>query len=184
MADAPAASAARRPMRRAPGARRLAWITACLLGAALPAQAQFVVPAGTSIDLGGGSVDLACTDLLVDGTLVLGAGGSLTGVRDVRIGAGGSLQLAGGSLQLAQQWVSQGAFSAGGGQVVRAAGPACPALGPLGPFDPLAPANTVPVPASSPAALGLLAALLAAFGGWRARRSARALRRQPAFPPR
>ena len=184
MAYARAATAAWCALARAPHARRLAWGAACLLAAALPAHAQFVVPAGSTIDLGGGSADLACTDLLVDGTLVLGAGGSLTGVRDVRIGAGGSLQLAGGSLQLAQQWVNQGAFSAGGGQVVRAAGPACPAVGPLGPFDPLAPANAVPVPASSPATLGLLAALLAAFGGWRARRRTLARPRQPAFPPR
>ena len=153
-------------------ARWVALLTVTLMfGAALPAQAQWDIPAGASVDMAGGSADLACTDLLVGGMLVVGAGGSVTGVRDVRIAPGGSLVLDGGTLQLSQQWVNQGSFSAGGGQVTRAAGPDCPAVGPLGPFNPLAPATPVAVPTTSPAGLAVLACLLAALG-WRSRRRA------------
>ena len=52
---------------------------AALLVAA-SAQAQWVIPAGSGWDMGGGSSDLGCTDLIVEGTLTVGSGGSITGV--------------------------------------------------------------------------------------------------------
>lgn len=86
----PSAASACFGLPRAARARWVALLTVTLMfGAALPAQAQWDIPAGASVDMAGGSADLACTDLLVGGMLVVGAGGSVTGVRDVRIAPGG-----------------------------------------------------------------------------------------------
>lgn len=86
-----------------------------LLLAAGVAQAQYVVPAGATSDMSGGSMFLACTDLIVEGTLTAG---TFTGVRHVQIGAGGSLTLgAGGSISLAGDWSNGGSFNAGTGGV-------------------------------------------------------------------
>lgn len=139
------------------------------------AHADFLIPAGSSIELGGGSSDLGCTDLLVEGTLVLGAGGAITGVRNVLISPGGTLSLDGGTVQLSQQWTNQGTFNAGGGQVVRVDGGAgCAAVGPLGPLN-FAPPT--PVPVNNPGVLALMALLLGALG-WRVQSTTR--RRGPA----
>ena len=64
------------------------------------AHADWVIAAGSMSDMAGGAVTLGCTDLYVAGTLVVGAGGSLTSVRSVFIEPGGSLQLDGGRLEL------------------------------------------------------------------------------------
>lgn len=145
-------------------------VLAALLVAA-SAQAQWVIPAGSGWDMGGGSSDLGCTDLIVEGALTVGSGGSITGVRNVVIAASGSLDLAGGTIQLSQQWTAQGLFTAGGGQVVRVdGGAACPAAGPLGPLD----FSPKPVPATSPGMLAVLALLLAGLG-WRFHTSHRRL---------
>lgn len=134
------------------------------------AHAQTSIPAGSTVDLGGGSNDLGCTDLLVEGTYIVGAGGAVTGVRNVLISAGGTLSLDGGSLQLSQQWTNQGTFNAGGGQVVRVDGGAgCAAVGPLGPLN-FAPPT--PVPVNNPGVLALMALLLGALG-WRVQSTTR-----------
>ena len=142
---------------------------AVVLMAATQAHAQWVIPEGFDWDMVGGSNDLACTDLIVEGVLTVGAGGAVTGARNVVITATGSVNLAGGTLNLAQQWTNQGVFTAGGGQVVRVdGGMDCSAQGPLGPFDPLAPevhpgaVAPQPVPATGP---GMLAALSLLLGG-------------------
>ncbi len=148
------------------GKRRHIWrhgVPFAALVLAASAQAQWVIPEGSGWDMGGGSTDLACTDLIVEGALTVGSGGSITGARNVVIASSGSLDLAGGTIQLSQQWTAQGLFSAGGGQVVRVdGGAACPAAGPLGPLD----FSPKPVPATSPSMLAVLALLLAGLG-WR-----------------
>jgi hypothetical protein len=151
------------------GRRRSAWrygVPLAALVVAASAQAQWVIPEGSEWDMAGGFSDLACTDLIVEGALTVGSGGSITGVRNVVIASRGSLDLAGGTIQLSQQWTAQGLFTAGGGQVVRVdGGAACPASGPLGPLD----FSPKPVPATSPGMLAALALLLAGLG-WRLNR--------------
>lgn len=154
-------------VEQSPLGRRRGWwrqgMPLAALIVATSAQAQWVIPAGSAWDMGGGATDLACTDLVVEGALTVGSGGSVTGVRNVLIASGGSLSLAGGTVQLSQQWTNQGVFTPGGGQVVRVdGGVACPAAGPIGPIG-LSPAS---VPATSPGMLAALTLLLAGLG-WR-----------------
>ena len=87
-----------------------------LLLAAAAAHADYVVPPGATIGLGGGSMDLGCTDVIVDGAFDL-QGGTLTNVRHVQIGATGSLTLGSGSVSLAGNWSNGGTLNAGTGTV-------------------------------------------------------------------
>jgi hypothetical protein len=80
------------------------------------AHADLVVPAGGSYALNGGSSDLACTDLIVAGALSVDSG-SLTGVRNVNIQAGGSITMTSGTLSLSGDWSNTGSFTAGSGLV-------------------------------------------------------------------
>ena len=110
--------------RGAPG--RFAAAGLGLLLASAAAHAQYVVPAGASIGLGGGAMDLGCTDVIVDGSLDL-QGGTLTNVRHVQIGAAGSLALGSGSVSLAGNWTNGGSFAAGTGSVSIVDNAACSA---------------------------------------------------------
>lgn len=91
----------------------LAILLASLLGIS---HAEVVVPVGGSTSLNGGSMDLACTDVIVGGTLDLG-GGSLSNVRSVVIQAGGVISAGAGSITLAGDWSNAGTFNAGTGSV-------------------------------------------------------------------
>ena len=91
--------------------RRLAprWLmaTASLLALWSPAAfADLVVPAGANFTLGG-YIDMGCTDVVADGTLDL-AGGTLSNVRNVLIGAGGQVNLGNGTISLAGNWTNGG----------------------------------------------------------------------------
>ena len=156
-------------VQTSPRRRRNAWRYVVPMAAALAmasSHAEISVPAGSTIDFGGGSSDLGCSDLIVEGTFVLGAGGSITGVRNVLIAAGGTLSLDGGNVQLSQQFTNQGTFNAGGGQVVRVDGGAgCAPVGPVGPIN-FAPPAPVQVPVDNPGVLALMAMLLGGLG-WR-----------------
>ncbi|CAM5789954.1 MAG: IPTL-CTERM sorting domain-containing protein [Burkholderiales bacterium] len=99
---------------------------ACLLFATAVAHADYVVPAGASSGLAGGSMDLACTDVIVDGAFDL-QGGTLTNVRHVQIGAAGSLTLSSGSISLAGNWSNGGTLNAGTGTVSIVDNAACAA---------------------------------------------------------
>ena len=84
-----------------------------MLPFALPHVAcVLVVPAATTVGLGGGSMNLGCTDVILNGTLDL-QGGTLTNVRHVQIAAGGSLVLGSGSVSLAGNWSNAGTLNAG-----------------------------------------------------------------------
>jgi hypothetical protein len=92
--------------------------SALLFGAALAtfAHADLVVPAGASIALNGGSSDLACTDLIVAGNLSVDSG-SIAGIRNVNIQAGGTIAVTSGTLSLSGDWANSGSFTAGTGLV-------------------------------------------------------------------
>lgn len=83
-----------------------------VFAAARPAYADLVVPANSLANLGSGTVDLECTDLIVAGTLQL-ASGSIVNVRHVTIQAGGTLDGGSGILTLGGNWTNAGQFIPG-----------------------------------------------------------------------
>lgn len=87
-----------------------------VLGAARPAHADLVVPAGATVSLGGGTVDLSCTDLIVAGTFQI-TSGSVANVRHVTILAGGTIDGGSGTLTLGGDWTNSGQFIAGSSAV-------------------------------------------------------------------
>lgn len=87
--------------------RRAACVAAAvLLGVALPAVADYRVGAGGTAPLATGRINLACTDLIVAGTLDLG-GGAIYNIRDVIVQPGGLLIGGTGSITLSRDFVVQ-----------------------------------------------------------------------------
>jgi len=85
---------------------------ACALAFAVPARGDLVVPANATTDLAGGSMDLACTDVVVAGTLLVGSG-ALSNVRHVTIMPGGAIDAGSGTITLGGNWSNSGTFTAG-----------------------------------------------------------------------
>ncbi len=81
-------------------------------GAAPRAHADLIVPANSVVNLGSGTVDLACTDVVVAGTLEL-ASGSVVNVRHVTIQAGGAIDGGSGLITLGGNWTNAGQFIPG-----------------------------------------------------------------------
>ena len=116
-------------MRRVTGCVSSLRCTAAGLGlllATAAAHADYVVPPGAAFGLGGGSMDLGCTDVIIDGAFDL-EGGTLTNVRHVQIGAAGSLTLGSGAVSLAGNWNNGGTLNAGTGSVSLIDNAACAA---------------------------------------------------------
>ena len=80
------------------------------------AYADLVVPANSSLNIGGGTIDLACTDVVVAGTLQIGTG-SLVNVRHLTIQAGGTIDGGSGAITLGGNWTNAGQFLPGTGSV-------------------------------------------------------------------
>jgi hypothetical protein len=95
-------------------ARLLALALASFVAA--PAHADLTVPAAGLVTLGPGIVDLACTDVVVAGTLLIN-GGALKNVRNVSIQPGGVVNGGTGLIEVAGNWSNAGSFAAGTGQV-------------------------------------------------------------------
>ena len=87
----------------------LALLLGCL--ALPPAFADFEIPAGTSVNMGGATFDLGCSDLTVAGTLSLD-NGQFNNVRAVNILAGGVINGGGGVISPAGNWSNSGSFVA------------------------------------------------------------------------
>jgi hypothetical protein len=87
-------------------------VTLAALASARPAHADLVVPANSVLNLAGGTVDLACTDLIVAGTLQV-ASGTVLNARHVTIQAGGTIDGGSGTIALGGDWTNAGQFVAG-----------------------------------------------------------------------
>jgi hypothetical protein len=87
-------------------------IAGAALAAARPARADLVVPANATVNLASGSLDLACTDVVVAGTLQV-ASASILNARHVTILAGGAIDGGSGSIALGGNWSNAGQFVAG-----------------------------------------------------------------------
>jgi hypothetical protein len=94
--------------------RLAAWVFA--LFSAGVAQADYIVAAGGTTNLASGVVDLACTDLVVAGTLQI-ASGTMQNVRNVTIQSGGTIDGGSGLIQLGGNWTNNGSFAANAGEV-------------------------------------------------------------------
>jgi hypothetical protein len=99
-----------RPVRSLAACASLA--VALALGLPPTAHADLVIPPGARYDTGGSRTDLACTDVVVAGTLVV-AGGSLVRVRHLTIQPGGAIDGGSGLIQLGGNWGNGGTFAAG-----------------------------------------------------------------------
>ena len=93
-----------------------ATLSVAAFGTARYAQADLVVPANSVMNLASGTVDLACTDLIVGGTLQL-ASGSILNARHVTIQAGGTIDGGTGILAAGGNWANAGQFIPGTSQV-------------------------------------------------------------------
>jgi len=80
------------------------------------ARADLIVPAASVMSLASGVVDLACTDLVVGGTLHVNAG-QVVNVRHVTIQAGGSINGNTGLISLGGNWNNAGTFAGATGSV-------------------------------------------------------------------
>jgi len=97
--------------------RLIACTAALLIGiVAGEAKADLVVPVGATTSLGSGVVDLACTDLVVGGTVKVQSG-AVRNVRNVTIQSGGAIDGGSGVIQVGGNWTANGSFVAGTGEV-------------------------------------------------------------------
>ncbi len=79
---------------------------------AAPVLAQMDIGAGSTLDLGTGTLDLGCVDLGIAGTMHLSQGG-ISGIRSVSIQSAGQLGADAGSLAWSGDWTDGGQFVAG-----------------------------------------------------------------------
>ena len=96
-----------------------AYAAAALAAALIPltsARADLIVPVGGTYTTNGGQTDLACTDVVVGGLLVVDSG-SLVNVRHLTIQAGGTVVSTTGTIRLGGDWNNAGTFVAGSGVV-------------------------------------------------------------------
>ncbi len=95
-----------------------------LLFCASVAHADFVVPAGGSVSLGGGTIDLGCTNLSVGGSQQINSGNMLN-TRNLSVQSGGVLDGGSGNIGLVGNWSNSGTFNAGSGTVLFSDNPTC-----------------------------------------------------------
>ncbi len=105
------------PRRKARYYRRVRSFWACAsivlaVGVMPAAHADLLVPSGGQYSTGGGQTDLACTDVVVAGTLSV-ASGSLINIRHLTIQPGGAIDGGSGVIQLGGDWSNSGTFATG-----------------------------------------------------------------------
>ncbi len=79
-------------------------------------RADLIVPAGGIVNVNGATIDLACTDLVVGGTLNVAAG-SIVNVRNAAILPGGIVDGGSGLIAVGGDWTNNGQLLAGTGTV-------------------------------------------------------------------
>jgi hypothetical protein len=96
--------------------RATAGISALLVASSLlltsVARADLLVPAGGSVSLAAGTLDLGCSDIVIGGTLQVNSG-TVINVRNVTIQAGGVIDGGVGTITLAGNWSNSGSFVPG-----------------------------------------------------------------------
>ena len=94
-------------------------VLACCFTAstALPAHAQTVIPTGSTITVPGTVLDLACTDLLVQGMFIVGSA-QINQSANLGIASGGQLNAGQGTITVGGDWNNSGTFVAGTSTVV------------------------------------------------------------------
>ena len=90
----------------------MALALAATFGTLAPARADLIVPANSVYSTAAGQTDMACTDVVVAGTLNVNSGG-LVNVRHVTIQAGGVIDGGSGAIQLGGNWSNGGTFTPG-----------------------------------------------------------------------
>jgi hypothetical protein len=101
-----------RHTNRSPRRSGGAWALLFAVGIWSFARADLIVPPNGNTSVNGGTIDLACTDVTVAGTLQLGTG-SLINVRNLTIQAGGTIDGGSGTIALGGNWSNAGTFVAG-----------------------------------------------------------------------
>ena len=96
--------------------RQLAAAGALCLSLATPAWAQFVISAGGSLDMSGGSMDMGCVTVDVQGTLNIDSGQFST-ANNLNVAGGGTVNGGTGVLTVGGDLSSSGTFNAGSGSV-------------------------------------------------------------------
>jgi hypothetical protein len=91
----------------------------------LSVQAAITVGVGATTTIGAGTSNQNCTDIVVNGTLVLTTG-SLINVRNVTINPGGILRGGSGLVSVSGNWTNSGSFVPGTGLVQLLDVPTCP----------------------------------------------------------
>lgn len=97
--------------------RRLAAMAALCCGMVAPAWAQFTIPAGSSFDVPGGSIDMGCLPVQVDGALNIMAGQFATS-SSLSVTGTGTFNGGGGQLTVGGDLSNTGTFNAGAGSVI------------------------------------------------------------------
>ena len=87
-----------------------AWLLLALVAA--PVAAQIAIPAGSTVTLGGATLNVSCADISVAGSLTTGTG-QLAGARDVIVAGGGTLNGGSGVVALSRNFTQSGNFVAG-----------------------------------------------------------------------
>lgn len=96
--------------------RRMAAMVALCCGMAAPAWAQFTIPAGGSLDVPGGSMDMGCLAVEVEGSLNIIAGQFST-TSNLNVAGTGVFNGGTGTLAVGGDLSSSGTFNAGSGTV-------------------------------------------------------------------
>ncbi len=97
----------------------LRWLAgaALLVSLCAPVAAQVVVPPGSSLDVAGGAMDIACTALEMQGTLNLG-GGTLSVDTNATFASGSDVTGSGGTISVGGDIIATGAFNTGNNTLV------------------------------------------------------------------
>lgn len=99
----------------------LRWVAGAALALTLctPVAAQWVIPPGSSLDVpAGGTVDLACTSLDMQGTLNLSSGGTLSVDSSATFASGSNVTGSGGTISVGGDVIASGPVNTGNNTLV------------------------------------------------------------------